>query len=34
MCCTDIPNVCVLDVEGTDGAEVVTRNALARSAVT
>ncbi len=22
MCCTDIPNVCVLDVEGTDGAEV------------
>jgi hypothetical protein len=23
MCCTDIPNVCVLDVEGTDGAEVV-----------
>ncbi len=23
MCCTDIPNVCVLDVEGTDGAEVL-----------
>ena len=23
MCCTDIPNVSVLDVEGTDGAEVV-----------